>query len=310
MDISLLRNSLKQQLIEDRYSRHNIRSRVKAELMASAEIADKLVEAENLILDWASQTFGYRSKNDRIDWLMTTCPLTPMEIMIEIVLAVLPVDGPQRIQSVCGKVAPLLGYPSIFDAVTTVAEIITVACEVDLYDLIPAKENDEGVLLIESNYEISEELHQYIANTKYLPPMIVPPLKIKSNFDYDYLTKQTSKILGGNNHHNLPIGLDALNLMNAIPLSLDLRMVAHREESKKPLDTAEKVQNFFRMVNSSQQVYQEIIEAGNKFYFTWVYDKRGRMYCRGYHISIQSTEYKKAIIEFADKVLIPVEDSL
>lgn len=40
---------------------------------------------------------------------------------------------------------------------------------------------------------------------------------------------------------------------------------------------------------------------GKPFYFYWQYDKRGRMYSRGYHINIQSNEYGKSLLQFSNK---------
>jgi len=34
------------------------------------------------------------------------------------------------------------------------------------------------------------------------------------------------------------------------------------------------------------------------------YDKRGRVYCMGYHVNYQGTPWNKAVIELADKEMI------
>ncbi|WP_219811313.1 DNA-directed RNA polymerase, partial [Campylobacter concisus] len=49
----------------------------------------------------------------------------------------------------------------------------------------------------------------------------------------------------------------------------------------------------------------EIVKAelGSKpFYFKWAYDKRGRVYSKGYHIQIQASEYHKACLSFSKSV--------
>jgi DNA-directed RNA polymerase len=46
--------------------------------------------------------------------------------------------------------------------------------------------------------------------------------------------------------------------------------------------------------------------AGNRFYMTHKYDKRGRTYSQGYHINPQGNDWNKAVIEFADKEVINV----
>jgi DNA-directed RNA polymerase len=45
-------------------------------------------------------------------------------------------------------------------------------------------------------------------------------------------------------------------------------------------------------------------EYGNEFYLTHRYDKRGRVYCQGYHISYQGNAWNKSVIELADKEII------
>lgn len=42
--------------------------------------------------------------------------------------------------------------------------------------------------------------------------------------------------------------------------------------------------------------------ADKPFYFKWAYDKRGRVYDKGYHIHIQSSEYHKACLAFSKAV--------
>ena len=40
------------------------------------------------------------------------------------------------------------------------------------------------------------------------------------------------------------------------------------------------------------------------FYFTWKYDKRGRIYSQGYHVNIQSTSFKKSLINLHNKLVV------
>jgi len=158
--------------------------------------------------------------------------------------------------------------------------------------------------MVKANFSLEEKTKQFIANTKYLPPMLVPPREITSNRSCGYLTKTESVILGKMNHHDKPLALDVLNISNNIALSLDRSMLRFHEKSKKPLDSLEKIDNHRRMVNSSKVVYKELIEQGNKFFLTWRPDKRGRVYSQGYHVNLQSTSYKKALINLHEKHLI------
>lgn len=302
MDVQVLR----QMYLEDIYSKRNVRAKIKAELTDTDEIQFKFTNAEELLNEWASHSY-FPSKDRRIDFLLTQCPLDFSDILTEIMVALSRFEGPVQIQSIVGSVAAMLEYPDIFDAVRTVSEMLAVCVDVGLYDIALAGTTDEGLMMICSCYSLPEELLQYINQTKYLPPMICPPNLVYENYDYDYLTERSSKILRSHNHHDMPLALDVLNLMNQQALSLDLRVLNEIEESKKPLDTAEKANNFHRMVSASRVVYQTMIDSGNRFYLTWKYDKRGRIYCQGYHITCQGSQYKKAILEFADKYVIPLD---
>ena len=62
------------------------------------------------------------------------------------------------------------------------------------------------------------------------------------------------------------------------------------------------------MERESMKVFAMLINEGNRFYLTHKYDKRGRTYCQGYHVSYQGNTYRKAILQLADKELVPVEE--
>jgi DNA-directed RNA polymerase len=50
-----------------------------------------------------------------------------------------------------------------------------------------------------------------------------------------------------------------------------------------------------------------VLLANNEvFWFTHAYDKRGRMYSRGYQVNTQGMAFQKACIDFADDELVDV----
>jgi DNA-directed RNA polymerase len=49
---------------------------------------------------------------------------------------------------------------------------------------------------------------------------------------------------------------------------------------------------------------EEIEALSDTIYLTHRYDRRGRIYCTGYHVNEQGTDYHKAVLEFADKELV------
>ncbi len=292
---------LAQIVIEERYSRKEVRSRVKKYLVQDSEFYLKIVEACHYINQWLEQPKDYLSKELRLKQFQSS-DVSVEDVVLDIVVTTM-VNGYSNIQSICGQVAPSLGYEDIYDGVTTVAEMITIiGIHTDLIDIIMPEDSELDSITIEANYQLSEELLQYIAHTKYLPPMIVKPVTVFNNYDFDYYTVESSKILGSNNHHNMPIALDVLNILNSVQLELDIYTLQNKEVPNHELDTPKKREQFDRMVIASEAVYEELLkEADGKFYLTWKYDKRGRIYSQGYHVNIQSTDYKKSLINLAKK---------
>ena len=61
----------------------------------------------------------------------------------------------------------------------------------------------------------------------------------------------------------------------------------------------------FRSENSPwiREVMEALFMMGNEFYLTHRYDKRGRCYAQGYHVTTQGNPWNKAVIEFAHEEL-------
>ena len=133
--------------------------------------------------------------------------------------------------------------------------------------------------------------------------MIEPPMDWTDNTDGGNLTQHKSVILGSLNHHTGHQALDVINILQALPWELN-EMLEFQEVPNSELDTVGKELQFGNHRNQSTRVYQELIDNGNRFHFVWNFDKRGRSYSQGYHCNLQATEYKKAILSFANKELV------
>jgi hypothetical protein len=165
--------------------------------------------------------------------------------------------------------------------------------------------------MIRSRWSLDLDTEQYIADTMYLPPMLCEPNEVTSNTTSGYLNPVAeSVVLKAHNHHDEPLALDAINIANSVAFELDEFILSTFEESPtKELDTIEKARNFQLLKNSSKKVYDMLQDQGNLFWFSWRFDKRGRMYSQGYHVNIQSTEYKKALVTLARKKHVKIERS-
>lgn len=292
---------LEQIVAEDVFSKHTNKSLILKEMEQGLE--EPIERAVSDLVDYFNGTY-YASKNARLDAYETVCGL-PLETLVEEVCAIiLPVSGVVSIQTVVGQLADILDYPDVFDSVKTAAEIVTVICYSDIYDLIPASNSETGSIMVRANYSLDDDTMTKLINKKYLPPLVCRPDVLVSNYSSSYLTKDTSVVLGKGNHHDKKLGLDALNIASDVALSLDEWVLTQSEESKKPLDTPQKAESHMRLQNASKCVYKDLMDSGNEFFFDWRFDKRGRMYSSGYHVNIQSTEYKKALINLSNKQVI------
>ena len=293
---------MEQVINENKFSRKNIRKHIIADIIKTPGMEDKFEQCVELIIKYCNKSY-YDSKNKRIRLLKQE--ICPRNIAAELIIATIPLQSVTPIQGISSKLGNIFGFENIFEGVQTAAEIIGVCAIVDIYDVFRAGEVGNDYLSIKSCYNLEEETLQFMANTKYLPPMMVQPNEITCNDDSGYLTiDNDSIILGAGNHHHEKLPLDVINIMNNTCLSLDERMLELEETSKKPLDTPEKIKNFNRMKISSRRVYDDLMKQGNKFHNCHKVDSRIRMYSQGYHVHIQSTSYKKSLINLHKKELI------
>ena len=296
---------LEQYCIEDKYSKSNIGNKIREEV----ENLTVLKEAFRQELMYYVLATHYKAKQERIDQLVS---LDTEAIVDELFILIIQLEGSTTIQSIAGSLGAFMGYDDVFDGIKVAADLIAIACKLDICDITSTDEN----LMVESCYSLEDETKDFISRTKYLPPMICKPKHIADNRTSCYLSKNDSVLLGKSRKHSMPLALDVLNIMNNVELCLDER-VLNREEVAKDTDPLDKngrrrskgtllmiKQDHERMVGASKEVYKDLVESGNSFYMGHKYDGRGRLYCLGYHVSYQGSEYKRAAISLAKKELV------
>ena len=303
-----LLDKLEQVILEDTYSKHNNAARVLEDIKVGLD--KPIAKAVGCIEQYFAGEY-WNSKSERISKIQH---IDPMDIINNILVSVIPYDHDISYQQVVAPLAKLLAHETLLDSIQTAAELIAVVCFSNLYDVIATSNSETGSLMIRSNYSLSKETKLKLEKTMYLPPLVVLPNKITSNKSSGYLTKQDSVILGRGNHHEQPLALDVLNILNSIKLSLDVSALEYEEEYKElseakkrgltKVSLTQRKANHTLMAETSVEIYNMMLDKGNEFYITWKYDKRGRVYSAGYHINIQSTDYKKSLINLAKKEII------
>lgn len=298
-------NRLEQIYNEEQYSKKNIRKLVREDIEKNLD--SKITQCKQLLADFLSKEYLY-SRGARITHLIDHLYngfIDGDELVLDILIACLSSDS-QSIQAICGAIYPSLKYLEDIDGVKMVADILFVLCKSDLYDIY---HNTQKELCIRAVYKLEPITLQAINRTKFLPPMLCKPNKVVSNNDCGFITFKEHCILKRHNQHDLPISLDVLNIQNAIELSLDPFVLEWEKEFKikdeykdKTILQLKEIQDQFELQKA--ETYSLYDELPDKFYLLHRYDSRGRLYCSGYNISYQSSEYDKAVINIAKKEFI------
>lgn len=162
-------------------------------------------------------------------------------------------------------------------------------------------------------FDVSDAVRLDLERFQYPLPMVVPPRPIQSNRDTGYYTIKGSVILK-DNHHEDDVCLDHLDRVNQIPLVINpdtARLVANRwrnldrpREGEDRRDFEKRVRAFEKYDRVSRDVIETLFMTGEPFYLTHRYDKRGRCYVQGYHVTTQGNAWNKAVIEFAEAELV------
>jgi DNA-directed RNA polymerase len=197
-------------------------------------------------------------------------------------------------------------YHHLDDAQATV-DLLTVAAQADLIDWSPSLEMFVVI------FTISDDVQHELDCFQYPLPMVVEPRMLETNKDTGYLFGSGSVILR-NNHHMDDVCLDHLNRSNQVRLTINQEVVKMVRNSWKNLDRAkpgetkqewdQRKKAFDKYDRTSKDVMDLLMRENDHFHLTHKYDKRGRVYACGYHVSTQGNTWNKACIEFAEKELI------
>jgi hypothetical protein len=291
---------VRQEMIEGHYNRKHIDAKIRAHILASEPLKIKLQQGQQLVEAYMGKTYSYDSKNQRVAQLRTMdIPALVMDIFVGVAYFL----REELFTSVSAQLAARLKWSDKTEAITTVAELLAVLCETDLFDI--NKPDKQASLTVISRIELPAQLVHFIEHSQFLPPMLCEPLPLTHNFSSGYLTHNDSLILGSGNHHDGDICLDVLNIMGKVALKLDTEFLcAVEEEPTFELDTPEKIEQWQRFKAQSYHFYGLMAKNGNRFFFNNKVDKRGRIYCHGYHISFQGSSFKKASLEFWEEEIV------
>lgn len=228
----------------------------------------------------------------------------------------------------CQQGLPLVSIASMLTLTNDLEKLDNIQLSADLLALFKdigaytITQSVGGTYVVLSSILPSEPLERQIKLGCYLPPMVERPKTLYTNTDSGYKTVNRDSLIlkGKNNEHSGCISLDVLNLMNRNEYELDEHIIAmtkpwYRDKlsalelSLLTFKEGEEYRNSVLTYESylEQFNYLKEILKGRSIYFTHKVDKRGRIYCQGYHFNTQGTGYEKASLNLKHKELITGE---
>lgn len=307
-----------QQVNERRFNRKHIDGYIRKEIEDSPEIMARVDQGVALLNQWMDQDY-YESKQARINQLRC---LELSSMVMDVFVGIAYVGQREELfTSVSAQLAGRLGFSEKADGIRTMAEILAVLCQTDVFDIMKASRS--ASLMIRSNIVLSEQVQEFVANSCFLPPMVCEPRWLENNRSSGYLTHNNDSLIlgGGHNHHDGNICLDVLNIQNQTALKLDIEFLSTFEEQpthnldvvkdiegKTQLQIQEEIRQqkdqWMAYKRQSYYFYTLLAKQGNKLWLTHKVDKRGRIYAVGYHISTQGSAFKKAMLELCEEEIV------
>ena len=290
-----------QEQIEEIFSKKHRNEIVLKELISNEWFNPKVTEGTYLIIDYLDKEHN-PIKQIRVNTLKNK--LKSFDKVYEFVETIFVCTTQTYINipliSVAAMLAPRLKDMSTKDAIHTMAEILAILSEIDLYDLFKGK---NAQVVLRSRVRLSQDIVEELNNLMYLPPMISEPKTVYSTMDsYQYSLPKSSMILGSHlNHHNGDISLDVLNTLSKQELAIDQEFV----KLYKPVKPTKTIQKDWDMyMKQSDYVYS--ILGNNSIYITFKPDKRGRVYAQGHHVNSQGDDFHKAVVELTNKEYVEI----
>lgn len=197
-------------------------------------------------------------------------------------------------------------YAASPNAAQNTADMLLKCATADLVDWDPKLE--QFIVKFTLSDDVQEELDRY----QYPLPMVIEPKRVTRNTETGYILGGGSLILR-KNHHDQDICLDHINRVNRIKFAIDhdvVRMVKNKwrnldkpKSGETKADFQRRQKAFEKYDRSTKAVINTLGANTEELYLTHKYDKRGRVYCQGYHLTYQGAPWNKAVICLADKEL-------
>lgn len=222
----------------------------------------------------------YESKDIRLSKVEAALDDIPLWILLSVAS-----NNPETLQTCSARLGSFLEDETLL-AIKTGAEILSI-CDGLGYKIERPIYGQGNTFMVHCHLNrLSEVLSLQALEFYPIPEKVIPSY-----------SKDTSRVLLGHreNRHSNPINMSVLSILSTVGYKLtDIA----KEIEPKPEGVRQ--EDWDSYLSQSEIVKAEL--GSKPFYFKWAYDKRGRVYSRGYHIQIQANEYHKACLAFSKSV--------
>nr|DAI41078.1 MAG TPA: DNA directed RNA polymerase [Caudoviricetes sp.] len=241
---------------------------------------------ERYVLDYTSSKSKWTTRDEQVE-IIKAMP----EYLVERVfraIATLPLEG-GVLQTITGMIFTSKDKTIVWD-IQLGALVLAVCQHCGLYDInrIP---NDKGSMsyLVKPNADlIAEGLLETNLPLDYdLRPSIIP---LEYSDPSEHILGHKANTLMARENISSTINLDILEHLSSVGYGLDLDFI------NSTLDDTNRSEGVSKFNSKLRDMAKEY--STRPFYFEWNYDKRGRIYSKGYLINVQANEYGKALLRF------------
>lgn len=222
----------------------------------------------------------YESKDSRLAKVEAALDDIPLWVLLSVAS-----NTSETLQTCSARLGSFLEDETLL-AIKTGAEILSI-CDGLGYEIERPIYGQGNTFMVHCRLDRLSEVLSLQALEFYPMPELAIPDCPKSN----------AQVLLGHreNRHDREINMSVLDILSTV--GYKLTPIAAMAEDKPEGVREEDWTNYLEQCEIVKS------ELGSKpFYFKWAYDKRGRVYDKGYHIHIQSSEYHKACLSFSKEV--------
>lgn len=222
----------------------------------------------------------YESKDIRLSKVEANLDDIPLWVLVSVAS-----NNPETLQTCSAHLGSFLEDETIL-AIKTGTEILSI-CDGLGFSIERPIYGEGNTFMVHCHLDrLSEVLALQALEFYPMPELAIPSY-----------SKDASRVILGHreNRHNNGVNMSVLAILSTVGYKLTdiAKDVEPKPEGVRDTDW----QNYLEQC--------EIVKAelGSKpFYFRWAYDKRGRVYSRGYHVNVQANEFHKACLSFSKSV--------